>query len=191
MNTFFSFILSKDGIITIAGIILFSILIHFTDPYHPWINLLGRVGNFSIFLYILWRATGKKIIQFFSQQKNNIIHKLQILELQKNEVEKNLAAIQERMALLSAEQEAIHEESRIQAEKLKKYMFNETQKEIEHIHKQTQKIIETESKEIAYNLRAQLADQIISKTEEELKHQLDMASHFKLIDNALTKVVLH
>lgn len=190
MNTFLSFIASKDGIITIAGIILFGILVHFKDPYHPWINLLGRVGNFGIVAYILWRAAGEKIIQFFSQRKKNIVNKLQLLETQKNEAEKNLAAIQTRIALLSAEQEAILEESRIQAKKLKQHIVTEAQKEIEHIYKQTQQIIETDSKEIIQKLRSQLADQIVNIAEKELKNQLDMVNHFKLINNALTKVVL-
>ena len=54
MKALASFFLSRDGIVAVATLILLGVVSHFSDPYNPWINLLARVGNVCVFLYILW-----------------------------------------------------------------------------------------------------------------------------------------
>ena len=68
MKALASFFLSRDGIVAVATLILLGVVSHFSDPYNPWINLLARVGNVCVFLYILWRAAGKAIVDGLSSR---------------------------------------------------------------------------------------------------------------------------
>lgn len=69
MKALASFFLSRDGIVAVATLILLGVVSHFSDPYNPWINLLARVGNVCVFLYILWRAAGKAIVDGLSNRR--------------------------------------------------------------------------------------------------------------------------
>ena len=71
-----SFFLSRDGIVAVATLILLGVVSHFSDPYNPWINLLARVGNVCVFLYILWRAAGKAIVDGLSNRRASIVDEL-------------------------------------------------------------------------------------------------------------------
>jgi len=57
--------------VAVATLILLGVVSHFSDPYNPWINLLARVGNVCVFLYILWRAAGKAIVDGLPPSSTN------------------------------------------------------------------------------------------------------------------------
>lgn len=191
MNVLLSFIFSKDGLVIFIGLILFVIVSQFNDPYNPWLNLLGRIGNLCIFIYIIWRIAGKRIVYYFSQRRKNIADTLEDLARQQRDAEHSLANLQMQLTSLTTEKEAILAESHNQAERLKTLVLADTQKEIEEIHKQAQQALETESKKIIKALRTKLANEIVNHIEMELKSRLNTNMHLRLIDNSLEKVVLH
>lgn len=191
MNALVSFFKSKDGLVAVATLVLLGIVSHYSDPYNAWINLLARVGNVCVFLYILWRAGGKAIVSRLSSRRANIAEELDSLARRKLEAEELLRDLQSRIANLNAEREAILEESRVQGEALKASLVAEAQAEAEKIREQAARAADTETKGAVDALRNQIADEIIEAVEASLKERLNANKHAKLIDNALKKVVLN
>ena len=97
MNALASFFLSRDGIVAVATLILLGVVSHFSDPYNPWINLLARVGNVCVFLYILWRAAGKAIVAGLSDRRAAIVGELDSLAVRKAAAEEQRAAMIEKI----------------------------------------------------------------------------------------------
>ena len=110
MKALASFFLSRDGIVAVATLILLGVVSHFSDPYNPWINLLARVGNVCVFLYILWRAAGKAIVDGLSNRRAAIVDELDSLAVRKAAAEEQLAAMIEKIDSLDAECETILKE---------------------------------------------------------------------------------
>ena len=83
MKAFVSFFMSKDGIVAVATLILLGVVSHYSDPYNPWINLLARVGNALVFLYILWRAAGKSLVAALTNRRAAIADEIETLAARK------------------------------------------------------------------------------------------------------------
>ena len=180
MKALASFFLSRDGIVAVATLILLGVVSHFSDPYNPWINLLARVGNVCVFLYILWRAAGKAIVDGLSNRRAAIVDELDSLAVRKAAAEEQLAAMIEKIVSLDAECEAIREA-----------LVADALEEAEKIRNAAHRAADSETKKAIEELRSQMADEIVQAVEATLKEKLDMKKHVKLIDNALKKVVLN
>ena len=166
----------------VATLILLGVVSHFSDPYNPWINLLARVGNVCVFLYILWRAAGKAIVDGLSNRRAAIVDELDSLAVRKAAAEEQLAAMIEKIDSLDAECETILKDSRARGDALE---------EAEKIRNAAHRAADSETKKAIEELRSQMADEIVQAVEATLKEKLDMKKHVKLIDNALKKVVLN
>ena len=180
MKALASFFLSRDGIVAVATLILLGVVSHFSDPYNPWINLLARVGNVCVFLYILWRAAGKAIVDGLSNRRAAIVDELDSLAVRKAAAEEQLAAMIEKIDSLDAECETIREA-----------LVADALEEAEKIRNAAHRAADSETKKAIEELRSQMADEIVQAVEATLKEKLDMKKHVKLIDNALKKVVLN
>ena len=187
MKALASFFLSRDGIVAVATLILLGVVSHFSDPYNPWINLLARVGNVCVFLYILWRAAGKAIVDGLS----NIVDELDSLAVRKAAAEEQLAAMIEKIDSLDAECETILKDSRARGEAIREALVADALEEAEKIRNAAHRAADSETKKAIEELRSQMADEIVQAVEATLKEKLDMKKHVKLIDNALKKVVLN
>ena len=186
-----SFFLSRDGIVAVATLILLGVVSHFSDPYNPWINLLARVGNVCVFLYILWRAAGKAIVDGLSDRRAAIVDELDSLAVRKAAAEEQLAAMIEKIDSLDAECETILKDSRARGEAIREALVADALEEAEKIRNAAHRAADSETKKAIEELRSQMADEIVQAVEATLKEKLDMKKHVKLIDNALKKVVLN
>ena len=191
MKALASFFLSRDGIVAVATLILLGVVSHFSDPYNPWINLLARVGNVCVFLYILWRAAGKAIVDGLSNRRAAIVDELDSLAVRKAAAEEQLAAMIEKIDSLDAECETILKDSRARGEAIREALGAEALEEAEKIRNAAHRAADSETKKAIEELRSQMADEIVQAVEATLKEKLDMKKHVKLIDNALKKVVLN
>ena len=190
MKALASFFLSRDGIVAVATLILLGVVSHFSDPYNPWINLLARVGNVCVFLYILWRAAGKAIVDGLSNRRA-AIDELDSLAVRKAAAEEQLAAMIEKIDSLDAECETILKDSRARGEAIREALVADALEEAEKIRNAAHRAADSETKKAIEELRSQMADEIVQAVEATLKEKLDMKKHVKLIDNALKKVVLN
>ena len=175
----------------VATLILLGVVSHFSDPYNPWINLLARVGNVCVFLYILWRATGKAIVDGLSNRRAAIVDELDSLAVRKAAAEEQLAAMIEKIDSLDAECEPILKDSRARGEAIREALVADALEEAEKIRNAAHRAADSETKKAIEELRSQMADEIVQAVEATLKEKLDMKKHVKLIDNALKKVVLN
>lgn len=130
MKALASFFLSRDGIVAVATLILLGVVSHFSDPYNPWINLLARVGNVCVFLYILWRAAGKAIVDGLSSRRAAIVDELDSLAARKAAAEEQLAAMIEKIDGLDAECETILKDSRARGEAIREAIVADASKRL-------------------------------------------------------------
>ena len=175
----------------VATLILLGVVSHFSDPYNPWINLLARVGNVCVFLYILRRAAGKAIVDGLSNRRAAIVNELDSLAVRKAAAEEQLAAMIEKIDSLDAECETILKDSRARGEAIHEALVADAREEAEKIRNAAHRAADSETKKAIEELRSQMADEIVQAVEATLKEKLDMKKHVKLIDNALKKVVLN
>lgn len=191
MKALVSFFLSKDGAVAVATLVLLGVVSHYSDPYNPWINLLARVGNVCVFLYILWRAAGKSVVAALRKRRSGITAEMENLAARKAQAEAQLAAMIEKIDSLDAECETILKESRAQGEAIRESLIADALVEAEKIRNAAHRAADSETKKAVQELRGQMADEIVRAVETALQKQLDTDAHLKLIDNALKKVVLN
>ena len=191
MKALASFFRSRDGIVAVATLILLGVVSHFSDPYNPWFNLLARVGNVCVLLYILRRAAGKAIVDGLSSRRAAIVDELDSLAARKAAAEEQLAAMIEKIDGLDAECETILKDSRARGEAIREAIVADALEEAEKIRNAAHRAADSETKKAIEELRSQMADEIVQAVEATLKEKLDMKKHVKLIDNALKKVVLN
>ena len=183
-------------IVAALALALLSAAVAFASDGHeggqaPVLNFLWRLLNIAVFVGILYKLVGKKAKDFFIGRRDGIRADLENLEAGKTEAERRLAEVRQRIANLNAEREAILQESRAQAEQIKAAILAEAREQAEQIREQALRAAENEGKAAMEELRAALADEIAAAAEALLQSRLDDARHEKLINNSLTKVVLH
>lgn len=154
-------------------------------------NLAWRLVNLAIFLGIIWKAVGKQAIAYFVGRRSGIATELQNLEARKNEAERHLAEIEQRLSNMDAERKAILDESRTQGEAIKAALLAEAHKQADQIKEQAQRTAENEARALLADLRANIADEIVKTAEVMLRQRLDPATQEQLIDKSLSKVVLN
>ena len=156
-----------------------------------WGDFGWRVLNFIIFFGILWHFVGDMAKRFFKGRREGIANTLEDLEARRATAKGKLAEVEQRIANLDAEREAILAESRVQAEALKKGIVEEAQRQAAQIVEQARLTAENEGRAIFSEVRTALADEIVDATEKLLRTKLTAGDHEKLIANSLNKVVLH
>lgn len=185
-----AFFASRDGLVALAGIVLLAVVAHYNTE-NPWINLLARVGNLAIFLYILWRAAGVQVVAFLRDRRRGIAADFSELDARKNDAETELKLLRERIAGLDAECEAILSESRAQAELQRASLLAAAEKEAARIIENAERAAASDAKSAAVALRAQMAEDITAAVQAQLAARLTPADHARLIDNSLKRVVLN
>lgn len=155
----------------------------------PWLNFALRVGNFGVFLWIIWRVAGGLIKKTFVGRRAAIVSEMEEVKRLKEEAAAHLANVEQRVAGVEAEVAALLEEGRAQAEHLKAAILAEAERQAAHIVERARRNAEQEGKAELDAIRARMADEIVAAVEKGLAERLDPAGQQKLIDNSLTKVV--
>lgn len=155
-----------------------------------WGDFGWRIANLIIFCGILWYFTGSLIKRFFTNRKQAIQDTLEDLEKRREDAKAKLAEVEKRIANLEEERKAILEESRLQAERLKKGIMENAHRQADQIVDNAKRAAENESQAMLANVRATMADEIVEAASKALQNRLTKEDHDKLIDNALDKVAL-
>lgn len=156
-----------------------------------WGDFGWRVLNIIIFVALLWKFAGKYVVNYLTGRREGIKNELDDLEHRRVDARAKLADIEKGIANLETERKAILDESRMQAEALKEAILSEAARQADQILEQARRTAESEGRAMLVRVRAQIADEIVDAAEKVLTSKLDSAKHAKLIDNSLTKVVLH
>ena len=156
-----------------------------------WSDLGWRTLNIIIFVAILWKFTGKLIVNFLTGRREGIAKGLDDLDVRREQAKVKLAEVEQSIADLDKERQAILDESRAQAEAAKKAIIADAERQAEQILEQAKRTAENEGRTMLADVRAAIADDIVNAAEKVLESKLDAAKHDKLINNSLTKVVLN
>ena len=166
-------------------------LAHASGGHEPrWGDFAWRILNLIIFCGILWYFTGKLIKKFFRQRRQTIQDTLNELENRKAQSKLELDEIEKRISGLESERQAILEESRAQAERMKKNIMDDARRQAEQIVEQARRTAENESRVMLEKVRGTVADEIIVAAGKALQGRLTEEDHKQLIDKALDKVTL-
>ena len=156
-----------------------------------WDDFGWRVLNFVLFAGILWYFIGGKAKQFFRNRREGISSELDNLDARRKNAREELDKVEQRIRNLEAERRAILDESREQAENLKRSIIDEARAHAAQIVEQARRSAENEGRAVIAEVRAVIADEIVAATEKALAGKLGSAEQETLIDKSLNKVVLH
>lgn len=154
-------------------------------------NFTYRIANVVFFAWIIWHFFGDKLGAFFKGRSEKIAGDLADLEQGKAETQEKLAAIEDRIASLDTEREAILEAYRKQGENLEASIVEQANKTAGQIIEQAKVTAQTEVDNAIADLRSQMADEIVAAAEKTLAKKLTPAEQAKLVDKYLTRVVLN
>lgn len=162
-----------------------------SEGHEPrWGDFAWRVANLVLFCGILWYFTGNLIKRFFRNRKQTIKDTLDELEASREEARAKLAEIEQRIAGLESERQAILAESQEQAERLRKNIVADAQRQAEQILEQARRSAENEGRAMLDNVRSTVANEIVEAAARALRGQLTEKDHDKLIAQSLNKVVI-
>lgn len=164
----------------------------FAEELHEnrWGDFAWRVLNLVLFCGILWYFTGRIIRNFFRNRKETIQNTLSELEKRREEARANLEQIEQKIANLEAERQSILDESRAQAERLKKNIVEDANRQASQIVEQARRAADNEGRAILDGVRSQVANEIVDAAARAMRGQLTQEDHDRLIANSLDKVVL-
>lgn len=158
---------------------------------NEWVNLALRIVNIALFIGIIWKFAGKFIKDALWGRREKVEAELKNLEVQKVKAAEELKAMQEKVARVEADCEAILEENRLQAEAQRKAIIEHAQAAARQITDQARRAAESEVRLLVAEVRSELADLVTAAARKNLSQALDSAEQEKLIDKYLTKVVLN
>ncbi len=158
---------------------------------NEWVNLALRIVNIALFIGIIWKFAGKFIKDALWGRREKVEAELKNLEVQKVKAAEELKAMQEKVARVEADCEAILEENRLQAEAQRKAIIEHAQAAARQITDQARRAAESEVRLLVAEVRSELADLVTAAARKNLSQALDNAEQEKLIDKYLTKVVLN
>ncbi|WP_027721829.1 F0F1 ATP synthase subunit B [Maridesulfovibrio zosterae] len=157
----------------------------------PWANFGWRVLNLILVLGVLYKFAGEKIAGLFKGRQAGIKQELNDLQSRKEAAESKLRDVEQSIANLEQEKEAILSEARSQGEAMKAAIIQKAEQSAEQIKAQAKVSAEQEVIIALDEMRAEMADKVIEAAEKIVKSKLTKAQHENLVDEYLTKVVLN
>ncbi|MGE4298238.1 MAG: F0F1 ATP synthase subunit B [Desulfovibrionaceae bacterium] len=159
--------------------------------HYDWMNLTWRIANFVVFVFILYKAFGKKASEFFRSRRYAIETELKDLEQRKVDTNKRLDQVNKSIASLDAERAKIIAEYKAQGEVQKAAIIEKAEAAAARITAQAQKNAAQEAQVAVDAMRGEMADLIVAATQKILEEKLSTEEQERLIDNYLTKVVFN
>ena len=148
-----------------------------------------RVMNFTVLAVALFLLLRKPASQALDGRIKGIKEQLVELETKKKEAEKQLAAYNEKFALLEQEAEKLIEEYIRQGKEAKARILEEAQVAAEKLEEQAVRNIEHEFKQAKLKLQEEILEKTLVKAEELIKGKINDQDQEKLVDEYLEKVV--
>nr|WP_147822664.1 F0F1 ATP synthase subunit B [Salidesulfovibrio onnuriiensis] len=154
-------------------------------------NYAWRVLNFVVVVAILWKLAGSKIKDLLVGRQQEIKENLDDLAVRQADAEKKLKQVEQSIANLSQEKQAILDEAEKQGVALKAAIIEKAEQDAAQIREQAKKTAANEAAGAVEAIRAEVADLVVRAAEKIVQEKLSDADHDKLVDEYLTKVVLN
>jgi F-type H+-transporting ATPase subunit b len=153
-----------------------------------FIELLARVLNVSIFAWILYHFLRQPVADFFSSRRRKIIENLEMAKRSREEAQKRLAEIDEKMAGLEHELEAIAQKAREDAEKESRRLLLKAEEETEKIKAQAAKDMEQAKAEAFHDVRKYVVDIAMNRVESVIAEKITTEDQERLIEEFAEKL---
>jgi F-type H+-transporting ATPase subunit b len=148
-----------------------------------------KVMNFTVLAVALFLLLRKPVSQALDGRIKGIKEQLVELESQKKEAEKQLAAYNEKFALLEQEADKLIEEYVRQGQEAKARILEEAEAAAEKLEEQARRNIKHEFKKAKLELQEEILEKTLVKAEEIIKSKINDEDQEKLVDEYLEKVV--
>jgi F-type H+-transporting ATPase subunit b len=148
-----------------------------------------RLMNFAALVAVLVYFLRKPISQALSSRIKGIQERLESLEAQKAEAEKQLAQYNDKLSQLESEAEKIVQGYIKQGNEAKAKILKEAQATAEKLQAQARRNIEHEFGKAKKELQREVVEKSLVKAEQTLKKEITVKDQDKLVDEYLNKVV--
>lgn len=157
----------------------------------PWGNFAFRIANIVIFVGLIVKFAGKKIMGALRGRSQGIQDTLSSLEKRRLQAEKDLGEMEKRIANLEEERQQILREYREQGEAIKAALIADAQAEAALVAEHAQKTAEHELDRALEQIRAEIADLMVASAQRLLPARLTQDEQAAIVRKYLTKVVLN
>jgi len=151
-------------------------------------DLLWRVMNFAVLMFILIKFGAKPIGAALSGRREQIKEEIEDLENKRGEAEKSYKEFESKLAGMEGEIDTIVEKAVAQAEIEKEKIIESAHKAAEDIKRQAEMAIQNEIVTVRRSLKNEMADQATTMAEEIIIKNLTPEDQNKIIEDYLNKV---
>lgn len=153
-----------------------------------WIETAGRWFNLLFIFALLYYFTRKPLRQFFENRRRGIQEELREARLAREEAERKLAEIEERMAALEEELEQIRAEAQKEAEFERERLREQTEQEIEKILSAARREIEGLTRAARKELRDFVAELALQLAEKRIASEITEEDERKAYERFLSRL---
>jgi F-type H+-transporting ATPase subunit b len=156
----------------------------------PWrMTDTAKALNFAILAGVLFLLLRKPASQALNDRIKGIKAELEDLENRKNQVEKELAEYNAKLATLDKEAEQVIAGYIRQGEEAKARILKEAELAADKLKEQAQKNIQHEFAQAKQSLQAEIVEKALAKAEQTIRNRISAVDQDRLVDEYLEKVV--
>lgn len=152
-------------------------------------DLLWRVINFAVLLWILIKFTGKPIKNYFANRRETLSQGIEEARKAKEAAERLYREYQERLAKLDDELREMEARLKADAELEKGRIQAEADEFVAKIKQQAKQLADQEVKMAKHRLKDEAARLAVETAEQMIKENITAKDRQKMIENYLEKVV--
>jgi len=152
-------------------------------------DLLWRVVNFAILLWILIKFTGKPLKNYFANRREVLIKAIDEAREAKEAAERLYREYQEKLAGLEDEVKELESRIRSEAEAEKQRILSEADQFVIKVKQQVEQMANQEVMMAKRRLKEEAAKLAMQAAEDMIKKNISAADRDKMVENYLEKVV--
>jgi len=152
-------------------------------------DLLWRVINFAVLLWILIKFTGKPVKNYFANRREALLQGINEAREAKEAAERLYREYQEKLAGLEAEVKGLESRIRAEAEAEKQRILSEAEQFVEKVKQQAEQMANQEVIMAKRQLKEEAAKLAIEAAQKMIKENISAADRDKMVENYLEKVV--
>ncbi len=144
--------------------------------------------NLGILIFILYRLGRKPVKDFLRNRRESIKESIEKAQETKEEVEKRYKEYSEKIANLGTQIEELHRALREEGEKEREMMIEEAERFAERIKEQAKFAANQEAKKVMEQVRAEVAEIIVSEAESVIRKKLNDSDQRRLIEDFVSGI---
>lgn len=152
-------------------------------------DLLWRVLNFAILLWILIKATGKPIKNYFANRHEVLVQAIDEAKKAKEAAERLYKQYEEKLSRLDDEIKELESRIKADAEAEKQRILTEAEQFVAKVKQQAEQMASQEVLMAKHRLKDEAAKLAMQAAEKMIKENITAADQDKMVENYLEKVV--